>query len=85
MKGCDVGQHGVGAHIGGGALNSRPLPMKHLVICILSLAALIRHSIHPLYSLAGMRVYTASLSTVVRGLGARHNGKRGKPTCKCAD
>ena len=49
MKGCDVGQHGVGAHIGGGALNSRPLPMKHLVICILSLAALIRHSMYPLY------------------------------------
>ena len=65
MKGCDVGQHGVGAHIGGGALNSRPLPMKHLVICILSLAALIRHSMYPLYKYKYMYKYTRHLMRTV--------------------
>ena len=69
------------AHIGVGTLNSRPLPMKHLVICILSLAALIRHSIYtPLYGSPRMiiRIYTASIRGTVGCDVPRHNGKRGR-------
>ena len=75
------------AHIGVGTLNSRPLPMKHLVICILSLGALIRHSIYAtIHQPVWWYVYIRHLSAALFGATFRGTmAKGGEPTCKCED
>ena len=87
LKRLDVGAH-IPSGVVGGPLNSRPLPMKLLVICILSLAALIRHSMNS--TVVIMQIYTASLAGTVpcwcRDSASLAQWQKGEsPTCKCGD
>ena len=76
----------VGAHIPsgvvGGPLNSRPVPMKHLVICILSLpASNPPQLIHAIRS----RVRHLAPRCVLRLAVVAQWQKGESPTCKCGD
>ena len=75
----------VGAHIPsgvvGGPLNSRPLPMKHLVICILSLAGS-----NPPQLIHAIRSRVRHLAPrCVARLAVAQWQKGESPTCKCGD
>ena len=64
-------------------LNSRPLPMKHLVICILSLVEPASNPPQLIHAIRS-RVRHLAPRCVLRSRSG-HNGKRGSPTCKCGD
>ena len=71
----DVGAH-IPSGVVGGPLNSRPLPMKHLVICILSL---VEPASNPPQLIHAIRSKVRHLAPrcVLRSRSG-HNGKRGR-------
>ena len=77
LKRLDVGAH-IPSGVVGGPLNSRPFPMKHLVICILSLPA----SNPPRNTFQSAASSTALCSAFSQWAQWQ---KGESPTCKCGD